>query len=138
MQRRGSWFLREFLDRFRRSAGVPAQVADDLAAELAPLFAVLDAIDRDAAVMRDDAARHAAELRESAAAEADRRLATGHAEAEHERLRVMAEARGAAEAEADAIRSSGTAEAGRIRVQAQGKISVLAARVVRCVVEGEA
>ncbi len=138
MEGRGSGFLREFLDRFRRSAGVPAQVTDELAVELVPLFEALDALDRDAAILREDAARQAAERRESVTAEVEGVLAAARDRAEHERLRVEADARRAVEIDADAIRASGAVEAGRIRAQASARIPVLVERVVRCVLQGDA
>jgi hypothetical protein len=133
---RGSRSLREFLDRFRRPAGVPAQVTDELAAELEPLFAGLDALDREAAAMRAEAARRDAEHRESATREVDAILAAGREQAERARARVAEAARRAAEADADAIRSSAAGEADRIRAQGRSRIQPLVARVLRCVEDG--
>jgi hypothetical protein len=136
MEGRGSGFLREFLDRFRRSAGVPAQVTDEVAAELAPLYSALDAIDREAAAIRADAEQRASADRESVTDEVDRRLAAGREHAERERIRVVADARRAAEKAADEIVSAGVAEADRIRAQGRARVPVLVVDVVRCVVEG--
>jgi hypothetical protein len=41
-----------FLERFRRSGGVPAAAGAELAAELAPVFAALDRIEEEAAEIR--------------------------------------------------------------------------------------
>lgn len=136
MEGRGSRFLREFLDRFRRSAGVPAQVTDEVAAELAPLYIALDAIGREAATVRAGAERRANALRESVTDEVNRRLAAGREHAERERIRVVADARRAAEEAADEIVSAGVAEADRIRAQGRDRVPVLVADVVRCVMEG--
>ena len=53
--------LSDLFDRFRRTAGVPAAAADDLTAELAPVFAALEEIDAAAAEVRARAARPAEE-----------------------------------------------------------------------------
>jgi hypothetical protein len=44
--------LRSLLERFRRNAGVPASVGGELSAELAPVFALLDEIEREVALLR--------------------------------------------------------------------------------------
>lgn len=136
MDVRGSRSLREFLDRFRRPAGVPAQVTDELAAELEPLFAGLDALDREAAAIRAEADRRGAEHREAVTRDVDRVLAAGRERAERARTRVVEDAGRAAEVEAAAIRSSATAEADRIRAQGRSRIPSLVAEVLRCVEDG--
>jgi hypothetical protein len=135
---RGAGFLREFLDRFRRSGGVPPQVTDELAAELGPLFEALDALDREAAAVRSEAARRNAALRESATREVERILAAGRGDAERERVRVVEGARRAAAAKTGQIRSASAAEADRIRARGRDRIDALVALVVRCVEEGAA
>jgi hypothetical protein len=133
---RGSRSLREFLDRFRRPAGVPAQVADELLAELEPLFAGLDALDREAARLRDEAARRIALDREAATREVAELLAAGRERAERTRTQVADAARGAAGVEAEAVRSAALREADRIRAQARTRMEPLVALVVRCVQDG--
>lgn len=135
---RGAGFLREFLDRFRRSGGVPPQVTDELAAELGPLFEALDALDREAAAIRSEAATRDAALGESAAREVERILAAGRERADRERVRVVEEARRAAAAKTDEIRLASAAEADRIRAYGRDRIDALAAHVVRCVEGGPA
>jgi hypothetical protein len=71
--------LAAFLERFRRTRGVPATIGDDRISELAPLFAALDRIEQDAASLRS----------RSQAARA--RLAH---ETDEEIERILAEARG--------------------------------------------
>jgi len=75
-----------FLERFRRSGGVPAAVGGELSSELAPVFAALDGLEREVAELR--------RRRETATA---RRTQQTDEEVE----RILAEARGRAESEQD-------------------------------------
>ena len=84
------------LDRFRRAAAVPAGVGDDLARELAPVFAALDEIESECDRVRADAAataeRRVADARVAAAAGSARgreAAEAARAEAEAERRRVL-------------------------------------------------
>jgi vacuolar-type H+-ATPase subunit H len=81
-----------FLERFRRTGGVPAAVGGELTSELAPVFAALDGLEHEVAVLRaaaeEAAARHAHE-------------------ADEEAERIMAEARERAESELDDVREAG-------------------------------
>jgi len=50
-----------FLERFRRSAGVPASVGGDISAELASVFLALDEIEREVGALREHSEAAAAE-----------------------------------------------------------------------------
>jgi hypothetical protein len=109
--------LRSLLERFRRSAGVPAAVGVELSAELAPVFAALDEIERDGA-----------ELRERAEAAAAARLQ----ETEEEAGRILAEARRLAALRRDeelrAVLQQADADAEAIARRAQAKAEVVRRR----------
>lgn len=128
--------LGTLLDRFRRGVAVPAAAGDDLAAELAPVFASLEAFEEEA----DEVAR-------ASAAEADERLAQGLERAAHisarwrelasaERERAAASRRRRAQEEAAALEARGRAEAERVRERAAGKAPELVARILACVEQG--
>jgi hypothetical protein len=121
------------LDRFRRAAAVPAGVGDDLARELAPVFAALDEIEE--ACDR---------VRASAAASAERRVAKARAEvaagsarcreaAEAARAEAEAERRRTLEREALELRREAEVEARRIRAQGAARLGELVDSVVACV-----
>jgi hypothetical protein len=112
--------IRGFLERFRGVGGVPAAAGDEGAAELAPVFAELDAFARDAAEARAHADRVAAHrrfeaeegakeilfaARNSADAERGDALKAGLRAADVEALRIVV----AAEADAQAIEERGRA-----------------------------
>lgn len=117
--------LSVLLERFRRTAGVPARAADDLEAELAPVFAALEEIEVEAKERRDRGAVEAAARLEAARATAERIAAGRRAAAEAERARVAAERREAAEAEARALLAEAEAEATRVRARGQERIAPL-------------
>jgi hypothetical protein len=128
----------DLLDRFRRTAGVPAAAADDLRSELAPVFAAL--VEIDAA---------ASEVRARAAERAQKRIAAAHAEAERveaARLTRAAQARGQAaserhrlaEQETREILAAADAEAARVRSTGRERTGRLAAEVAACVREWSA
>jgi flagellar biosynthesis/type III secretory pathway protein FliH len=131
--RHGAVYLRGILERFRRSAGVPAAASDDLAAELAPLFAALDAIDAEAAEMRRVARRRAATIADEAQVEIEQILADAKEQAEHERGEAIKAARKATEAEMRAIDERAHQEAGEIERVGRERIAPLVAAIRRCV-----
>lgn len=107
-----------FLERFRRTGGVPAAVGDEVLTELAPVFAALDEIERQVAELRERAretgARHAreaeeevemliAEARSRAESEREDAYLTGVREADVEATRIVE----AAQRDADAIIGDG-------------------------------
>jgi len=131
---RGS-VLRRSLDRFRRTSGVPAAASDDLGVELAPLFALLDAIDAEAAQVREAAERSATAELGTASEEAEAILTGGEEQAEAEWAEAAQAARRAAGADARRIVAMGEVEAARIRARGRERIPALAAAVVRRIQE---
>jgi hypothetical protein len=121
------------LDRFRRAAAVPAAAGDELARELAPLFAALDAIVKDGVSLRAQAARAAERRLAAARAEAARIEAKAREEAEAERVRAEVAARRAAAVESEAALAGAEGDAGRIREAGAARIPPLVAEVVACV-----
>lgn len=128
--------LSAFLDRFRRGVAVPAAVGDDLAAELAPVFASLERFEMEAQEVR----RASAERAEEQLAEARERAAlisAGWREtAETERTRAAQDRRRRSREEALSMEAEGRAEANRIRDGASMRIPDLVAEIVACVEGG--
>ena len=129
----GAGFLRAILDRFRRSAGVPAAASDDLSAELAPLFSALDSVDAEAGTVRTAARRRAAAIAEEAQAEIERILSAAKEQAEGERIEAIEAGRRAAEMEAQAVEASALREAEEVGRIGRARIPPLVAEVLRCV-----
>lgn len=128
--------LSALLDRFRRGVAVPAAVGDDLAVELAPVFASLERFEVEAQEVRRASAERAEEQlaqgREQAAL-----ISGGWREtAEAERTRAAQERRRRSRAEALAIVAEGRVEADRIREEASVRIPELVAEIVACVERG--
>lgn len=132
----GPRFLRSFLDRFRRVAGVPAAVADDVAAELGPLFAALDDLESDAANVERSAAERAATSAHRTAEEIQQILSDAIGQAEAERADAIKAGRRAAEAEAAEIIRAAETEAAGIRTEGRRRLPALVAEVLECVTEG--
>jgi flagellar biosynthesis/type III secretory pathway protein FliH len=128
--------LSTLLDRFRRGVAVPAAVGDELAAELAPVFASLELFEAEAEEVRRAYARQA-EARLAAGRERAARISAGRREAaEAERARAAEECWTRAREEASAVEAAGRAEADRIRERASERIPNLVAEVVACVARG--
>lgn len=121
------------LDRFRRAAAVPAAAGDELAQELAPLFAALDAIEQEGEKLRAQAARAAERRLAGSRADAIRIEAKAREEAEAERVRAEVAARRAAAAESEAVLARAEADAARIREAGAARIPPLVEEVVACV-----
>jgi uncharacterized membrane protein YqiK len=130
--------LGSLLERFRRSGGVPAAVSDDLSAELLPVFAALEAVEVEAARIREAAHADAERRREAAAVQAERTLAAARKQAEAERARAEAARREAATAAARAVEAAALAEADRIRTIGRERIPALVDEIVQSVREGNA
>jgi hypothetical protein len=128
----GGGSLRRILDRFRRTSGVPAAVAEDLAAELAPLFTLLDRIEQEAEAIREDAERRIASTHSETAEEVEAILTDAAHQAEAERAEVAKAARREAGARSRALAAAGAREADRIRTTGRSRIPELTAEVVRC------
>jgi vacuolar-type H+-ATPase subunit H len=124
-----------FLERFRRSAGVPAAAGDDVAAELAPVFATLDRIEGEAAEIRRRADVTAAQRLQETEEQVQSILAEARQRADLERDDALKAGGRVADAEVAAIleqaerRAQGVKDAGELRLPA------LAADVLKRVLE---
>jgi hypothetical protein len=124
------------LDRFRRGVAVPAAAGDDLAAELAPVFASLEAFEAEAEAVKRASARQAEE-RLRAGLENVARIDEGwRARAEAERAQAAEAWRLRAREEVSALEERGRVEAVRIRERAARRTPELVAEVVACVARG--
>ena len=121
------------LERFRRAAAVPAAAGDEVARELAPLFAALDAIEEEGDELRARATRAAERRLEDARADAAELAATARQEAEDVRRRAELDARRASVEQAEALVAAAEVEARRIREAGAERIPALVRDVVACV-----
>lgn len=124
-----------FLDRFRRSGGVPASVGGDVASELAPVFAALDRLEREAEEFRVRSEAALARRAYDAEEEADEILAEARTRADRERDDALSAGLNAAEVEAAGIVSQGEADAKRIREAGEGRLPGFVAEVLARVLE---
>ena len=127
--------LRDFLDRFRRVAGVPADVAEDTAAELAHVFASLEPLEAELADVAAAAERRRQRLLEEAETEVDQILAGARGQGEAEHAEALKVGRRAAAAAAAEIAAAAAAEAEAIRGRGHERIPQLVSRVLACVRE---
>jgi vacuolar-type H+-ATPase subunit H len=130
--------LSALLDRFRRGVAVPAAVGDDLAMELAPVFASLEEFEREAKAVESASTAEAESRLEDAREHAARISATWREEAEAERTRAAEARRRRSRAEARALEVEGRAEADRIRRQAAERMPELVASILGCIERGAA
>lgn len=121
--------LRSFLEGFRRAPAVPAAAGSELPAELAPLFAALDAIEAEANETRRIAALKDQAEASEAAEEIELILsgAQGQAAAEHDD--ALKAAHRAADVEIREILDAGVTTAERIRAVGFERCDPLAADV---------
>ncbi len=131
-ERHGAGFLRGILDRFRGTAGVPATVSDDLTAELAPLFLILESVEAEAQAIRTAALRRATTIADEARAETERILTDAKEQAEVERAEAIKAGRRAADAEMRAIETAAADDAAEIGRTGRVRIAPLVDQVVRC------
>ena len=122
--------LAGFLERFRRSAGVPASVGGDLEAELAALFVSLDRFDEEAAGIRRRAEVSAARVAAEAAQEADEIVADAGVRAGFERDDVLQSRLRATDAEVAAILARAEAEVKRVGEVGDERLPALVADVL--------
>jgi vacuolar-type H+-ATPase subunit H len=130
--------LSAFLDRFRRGVAVPAAVADDLSAELAPVFVSLDRLELEVHEIHRLSVEHADRRIEEARERAGEITATGRDEAKAASDRAAEELRRRTRKEASAIEAEGQVEADRIRAAAAARVPGLVAEILACVEEGSA
>jgi hypothetical protein len=128
--------LSALLDRFRRGVAVPAAVADDLSAELAPVFASLERFELEAQEIRRLSVERAEQQLDETRERAAEVYARWREEAEAASGHAAQEARRKARAEARALEAAGLAEAERIRAVAAQRIPTLVAEIVACVERG--
>jgi hypothetical protein len=123
------------LDRFRRPAGVPAAAAEDIAAELTPVFAALEELEEEAKTIRDDAAREAEQLLAAAEARSAEILAAWGQRAQAEGARMESDCERAAATQVEAAEAAGREQAQRLRERGHRRMPGLVAEVVACVKE---
>jgi hypothetical protein len=123
------------LDRFRRGAGVPAAVGDELVSELASVFATLDEAEEEADRIRAEARRRGEERLARARVDAERIEAGGRRRADAERNRAQVERRRAVEDELRSLVQAAEEEARRVEANAETRIPELVDAVVACVEE---
>ena len=126
------------LERFRRSAGVPAAAGDELAAELLPVFAALDEIEHEVARLRDRSEASAAVRLHDAEEESERILAEAHRSAAQQRHAELRSALRRADAEAEAIEAQAKADAQATRRLGNDRLPGLVADVLERVLEAGA
>ena len=117
--------LSVLLDRFRRTAGVPAAVGDALEAELEPVFASLEEIEVEASRVREEGTADATQRLDEAEAESARIAAGGKELAARERAWLTAEVREASEQEARRLLAAARSEAERVRIRGQERVPEL-------------
>jgi hypothetical protein len=138
--------LSELLDRLRRFrpspgpparvVGVPRREGEDLAGELGPVFARLEAVEHEIAEVREAARRRSETLRREAVDEAARVLARAGERAPAEEARAAAERHGEAAREARRLDEEAQKEARRIAERAERRLPDLVERVRDCVAGG--
>jgi hypothetical protein len=129
--------LNTLLDRFRRGVAVPAAAGDDLAAELAPVFASLERFEQEAEELAHASARQAEE-RLAKGRERAAQISAGWRElAERERATAAGERRRRAGEEAAALEARGRVDAERVRERAAGRTPELVALIVGCIESGD-
>lgn len=119
-----------FLERFRRSGGVPASVGGDTAAELAPVFASLDQFEAEAVEIRRDAEASTEHVIDAARNEAERVVADARLRSEAERNVAMQARLLAADAEVAAVLDRAQTEARRIAAAGEQRLPALVAEVL--------
>jgi vacuolar-type H+-ATPase subunit H len=135
--------LRDALDRFRRAgtpgpatrAGVPADRAADLTAELGPVLARLDQTQAECGNLRDRAIHEADQIRLEARQQAARLAADAKRGAEAVRAQAAAAERGSSEAAAAEVMAQASRQAAHIRSAAELRMPVYVARVVELLLE---
>jgi len=119
-----------FLERFRRTTGMPARVGDEAAVELAPVFAVLDEFEREAQELRDRSSRMAAQRLHEAKEEAAALAAEARARADQERGDALKAGLRAADVELAELLAASETEAHEIRARGEERLPRLVAEVV--------
>jgi hypothetical protein len=129
--------LRSLLERFRRSAGMPAAVGADLGSELAPVFAALDDIEREVARLRARSEAAAAARLQEADEAAERILAEARQLAAKEREVELETVLQRTDAEAEAIVAQAAAAAEVTRKRGDERLPALVTEVLARVLQAE-
>jgi hypothetical protein len=119
-----------FLERFRRSGGVPAAAETDFAAELAPVFAALDRIEGEAAEIRRRTDLTAAQRVHETEEQAQSILAAARQRADFERDDALKAGARVADAEVLSILEQAERDARRIRNLGEERLAALVAAVL--------
>ena len=109
---------------------MPARVGDEAAVELAPVFAALDALEREAQALRDGSERMAAQQLHDAREEAGALAAEAQGRADSERGDALKAGLRAADVETAEILAAGEADARAIRSHGEERLPQLVAEVV--------
>lgn len=128
--------LSALLDRFRRGVAVPAAVADDLSAELAPVFASLEQLELEAQEIQRLSIERAQDRVEEARERAGEIYASWREEAKAASDAAAEKMRRRTREEVLAIEAEARLEADRIRTAASARIPGVVAEIVDCVEEG--
>jgi vacuolar-type H+-ATPase subunit H len=124
-----------FLERFRRSGGVPAAVGGDAASELAGVFAALDRLELEAEALRESSRAAVTQHEREIEQQAHRIVAEARAQAESARDDAVEAGLRAAETEAAAVVAQAEADATRIREAGQERLPDFVAGVLARVLE---
>jgi hypothetical protein len=122
--------LSGFLERFRRSAGVPATVGGDAASELAAVFAALDRLELEAEELRTRSSAAAARREHELEEEMERVVRDARERAGAEQDEILRSRLGDADREAAVIVAQAEAEARRIRETGEERLAGFVADVV--------
>jgi F-type H+-transporting ATPase subunit b len=121
------------LDRFRRSAGVPAAADEGLEGELVPVFAALEEIEAEAQRLLEEGAGEAERRRAAGAEDAEQILARWRRRAEEARARAEAEHRRDSDERVRALQTAAEAEAREVRARGLERVPALVSEIVDCV-----
>ena len=124
-----------FLERFRRTGGVPAAVGGEATTELAVVFAALDEIEREVEELRERSQVAAARYVHEAEDEVEMILAEARARAESEREDAFLAGVRAADAEAARVVAAAEDAARRIRKTGEERLPGVVAAVLTRVFE---
>lgn len=122
--------LSGFLERFRRSAGVPAIVGGDAASELAAVFAALDHLELEAEKVRGRSSAAAARQEHELDEEVQGIVREARGRTEAERNEILTSRLGDADREVAGILAQAGAEAERIRKTGEERLPAFVAEVL--------
>ena len=120
----------DILERFHGTGGVPAAVGEETVLELVPVFAALDAFEREAAAVREQADKMVASRLHKAEEGAEEILAATKGLADSERGDALKAGLRAADAEAAQIVAQAEADARRIDEIGGARIPVLVDEII--------